>query len=526
MIRRIAALALIAGVGIGATPHPTASPRLVRSHAAAAKNAAVAQRPVFVTSTLASRLLRSPSIASDLERLTDEVGGRPSGTPALERAVHFALERFHDAGIPDAHVDAYRAARAFIPSVETAEISNASHEATDQNRRFRVAQMPMSPPTPSDGLEAEVVDGGNGNAAAFARVRKRIAHHWVLVHSEAVRTLAQRSAVAATDDVAFNIAHAYGAAGILFIASHGDRLLSRVPARIDGAVATLPAAIVEREGGERIARLLARGYSVRLRVTLLGRSPADVESQNVSAEIHGTALRSEHVVLVAHLDSWDIGRGAQDDGANVAVVFAVARELRRLAKSGIRPRRTVTFLLSTGEREGMFGSLADVRAHRRDLNDRRAQIAIDIGGTLTGFSLGGRTDLEPVVAAALAPVRGLGPASITRNPIVPGDGFDAFIEGIPTIVGDHDGARDVADDADTYEKIDPAELRRSAAIVGTLVWGIANAATLPPRLSRTQVERLVKTTPLRSQMEAFGLWEPFVRGVRGRMFDRVRTHGT
>src|SRR3569623_1004329 len=148
----------------------------------------------------------------------------------------------------------------------------------------------------------------------------------------------------------------------------------------------------------------------------------------------------EVILLGAHLDSWDLGRGALDNGCNAALAIDVLRQLAVLAKAGQRPRRTIRIVLFSGEELGLYGSWQDVRAHRADLDKLRAVVIYDEGtGRTTGFSLGGRGELGPVVDRALAPVAGLGPFVHTTDAFVGTDNYDYLLEGVPHLVANQDG---------------------------------------------------------------------------------------
>ena len=113
------------------------------------------------------------------------------------------------------------------------------------------------------------------------------------------------------------------------------------------------------------------------------------------AEIRGRDNPDEFVLLGAHLDSWDLGTGALDDGCNVAMLIDAARVIH---SSGSVPRRSIRFVLFTGEEQGMLGSRAYVEAHETDLDNMDAAVIFDAGdGPITGFSLGGRKDMLAAV---------------------------------------------------------------------------------------------------------------------------------
>jgi len=312
-----------------------------------------------------------------------------------------------------------------------------------------------------------------------------------------------------------------GASGVLYLSNRSQRLLYRHNATLDGSIAGLPAVVVEREGGMRIARLVAAGQTVRVKLSIAVDMPTRVPLRNVVAELRGRDKPDEVVIVGAHLDSWDLGRGALDNGCNVALVIAAARELAALAKAGTRPRRTIRFMLYTGEEASLWGSMADVRAHRGELDRVRAQIVFDEGsGRTTGFSLGGRADLRAAVDAALAPLAALGPFTQTVDAFVGTDNYDYLLEGVPTLVANQEGAPYLPDyhaESDTFDKVDLRELRANVAIAAATAFALADRAEPPaPRQSRAEVEALVKATGLDQQMQVFGLWGGFQSGARGR----------
>ena len=155
----------------------------------------------------------------------------------------------------------------------------------------------------------------------------------------------------------------------------------------DGSPVPVPTALVSREHAERLARL-ARKSEVRLRLNLENRLSGEYETRNVVAEIRGREKPEEVVLIGAHLDSWDLGTGAEDNGVNAALVIDLARGFRQL---GLTPRRTIRFVLFTGEEQGMWGSRRYVERHRDELDHFSATITLDTGsGRLLGFFLNGR----------------------------------------------------------------------------------------------------------------------------------------
>jgi carboxypeptidase Q len=517
-MRRLLSLvvSLLAAVSLAGSPFAHAAGTATAAHAA---DPAAPEAP---PARLLGRLLGVTPIVSDFSQLVDSIGGRPTGSPALERAVEGGLSRFRDAGLENVHAEEYVAPRLWLPGAESGEVTEPLLPWLPAERAaLRVAAMPFSSPTPPGGLEAEVAAVGTGDAAAFAAMGERARGRWLLVHTEPMRSIDDLFAEYLATPGIESRARAAGAAGILWTSNRPGRLLYRHNLALDGSLSPLPGAVVEREGALLLARLAAAGQTVKVRLRLASTSPDHPRAKNVVAEIRGREKPDEVVILGAHLDSWDLGRGALDNGCNAALVIDVARQAMALARAGERPRRTLRFVLYSGEEAGTLGSWGEVRAHRAELDRVKAQVVFDEGtGRTTGFSLGGRADLKAATDAVLAVASGLGPFTQTTDAFVGTDNYDYLVEGVPTLVANQAGLPYLPDyhaESDTWDKADLREMKANAAVAGVVVWGLADREAAPaPRQSRAEVEALLKATGLDEQMKTFGLWADFVSGARGR----------
>lgn len=464
---------------------------------------------------LMAAMLAPTPVLADVRELTDTIGGRPTGSPALERAVAWTVARLQAAGVDAVRTEDYVAPRVWLAKSERAEVTLPDLPGG----ALHVVGMPFSANTPPAGLEAEVSDAGSGDEAGF-QAAGSVRGKWVLVHSSPMKSIADLFKEYLVLPGILARLRAGQAAGLLYMSTRPGRLLYRHNTNLNASLFPLPCALVEREGALRLARLVASGQSVKVKATLLADAPERATFKNVVAEVRGGAQPDEVVILGAHLDSWDLGRGALDNGCNVALVIDVARQMATLAKAGLRPRRTVRFVLYTGEEAGLLGSLGEVRAHRAELDRVRAQVIFDEGsGRTSGFSLGGRDDMRAAVTAALAPAAGLGPFEHSSDAFVGTDNYDYMVEGVPTLVANQDGRPYLPDyhaESDTYDKVDERELKVNAAVAAATLWGLAEHPALPRRLSRAEVEALVKATGLDEQMKVFGLWDDFAAGRRGR----------
>jgi carboxypeptidase Q len=225
------------------------------------------------------------------------------------------------------------------------------------------------------------------------------------------------------------------------------------------------------------------------------------------------------VLLGAHLDAWDLGTGALDNGVNCALVVDVARAIA----AGPRPRRTIRFVLFTGEETGLLGSYGYVHAHRAELDRHVAVLIHDIGdGKVTGYFTNGRPDLGKPVQKALAPVASRGADGVDEEALLGTDNFDFLLEGVPNLVANQDTSRYLADyhaESDTFDKVDPELARANAAVAAVAVLGIANApGRLGPRQTRAEVARILADDrwKLGEQMKMYGIWAGWEDGTRGR----------
>jgi hypothetical protein len=243
------------------------------------------------------------------------------------------------------------------------------------------------------------------------------------------------------------------------------------------------------------------------------------EQENVVAEIRGREKPDEWVLVGAHLDSSAHGSGMADNTCDAAMVIEAARDISR---AGIRPRRSIRFVLFTGHEEEMSGSWAYVRSHRADLDRARAAIVFRTQcGRVTGYSLNGRRDIEPGLREAMKPIESLGAGHYGFDALLGIDSFDFVVEGVPTVAAIHvqtGGPLDSPANSGALGTINIAELKRNTAIAAVTAFGIAErAAPIGPRQSRAEIESLLKASGLEQLMKDSPLWPLWKTGERGRL---------
>jgi len=407
--------------------------------------------------------------------LADLFGPRMNGSPALERAIVWAHDAFVADGQENVTLDPVHVP-IWTRGKEAAEIVKPAL------RRLAVLGLGGSVGTPPGGLTAEVavVSSFDQLQKVGASLRGKIVvfdHPWPAAAPNAAAAYGQ-SIDYRTEGA--TRAAAYGAAAALVRSLASASLGAPHTGQMHyGPGPKIPTAALSVEDAELLARLAARG-PVTLNLVLDDGAGPDAPSFNVSAELRGREHPEEIVVIGAHIDSWDVGEGAQDDGAGCAIVMESLATLRRL---GLQPRRTIRAVLYTSEEEGAQGGKAYAEAHAAELPRHVAAFETDIGA---GTPLGFRIDAAP---AAVADLRGLlallAPLGATQvDTGFAGSDISALRPGGVPLLGlfaDPTHYFDVHHSvADTLEKIDPAALGRDVAAMATLAYVVADRPTRWP----------------------------------------------
>jgi Iap family predicted aminopeptidase len=451
-------------------------------------------------------------LEQNLRRLTDEIGGRVSGSPEMAKAVDWAVGAFRTSGV-DVHTERYTLAHAWREGATRLELQGPETFAVS------LVSLGWSPAAPGGGIEAPLVFIGEGNEADFAGAAAAVQGAILLVYTKVSYTWADLSKEYDVPPPIIGRAVQAGAAAILWVGERERKLLYRHSNATTGQLEALPQAILAREDGLRLMRA-AQAYpgKVRVRLTMPNQISGPVEQFNVVGEIRGYEKPDEIVVLGAHLDSWELGTGALDNGCNAAMVIEAARAIKA---TGSLPRRTIRFILFSGEEQGLIGSWQYVRTHRDELDKYRGVVIFDAGiGRVTGYSLGGRHDIAPAIREILKPFAGWGVDQNTFDADTGTDNLDFLLEGVPTLAANQEVGNYLANyhaASDTFDKVDIRELKLNTVLAAVTAWGIADRAEpIGKRQSRAEVEALLQETGLDRELKLFDLWNDFESGARGR----------
>src|SRR5688572_9270722 len=396
-------------------------------------------------------------VALDIvEDLTTEVGPRLAGTEAEARARTWAVARLKALGFRNVHIEEYRMPT-WVRGAESAEIVGPYPQ------QLAVTALGHSGATPAEGITAEVV--GFDNLDAFKAAPDATVRGKIVFVSHAMHAAQDGSGYGYYGPVrreAPRVGAGKGALAVV-IRSLGTDYHRNPHTGLTSwqGVTPIPAAALSIPDAENLQRMLKRGKPVTMRLTLTPRFIGEQVSGNVVAEVPGSDPGAGILLIGGHLDSWDLGTGAVDDAAGVAITAAAAK---RIMDAG-RPRRTIRVVWFGSEEVGGFGSKAYREAHKDENIVFVAES--DFGADRvwrmdSSFAPEGKP-LVDRIAALLFP---LGINRGTARATAGADLGDWAEAGIAAIDLQQDGTRyfDLHHTPDdTFDKVDPAQLRQNVA---------------------------------------------------------------
>jgi carboxypeptidase Q len=249
------------------------------------------------------------------------------------------------------------------------------------------------------------------------------------------------------------------------------------------AVPKIPHAAITVEDAEMMQRMQDRGVKIVVRLKMSAMKLPDVPSRNVVAEITGRETPDESIIVSGHIDSWDVGQGAMDDGGGAVAAWEAARLMHNL---GLRPRRTVRVVLWVNEENGLAGARAYERQHKKEMSRHVLAIESDRGTFQPlGFSFVGSDEGRREVERLARPLARIGASNIFSQ------GSEADVgqleqDGVPTLALVDDETRYFwyhHTEADTVDKLTPSQLSACASAMAVMAWEAANAPIPIPRAS-------------------------------------------
>ncbi len=251
------------------------------------------------------------------------------------------------------------------------------------------------------------------------------------------------------------------------------------------AAAQVPTAFIAHEHYSLLYRLASRPEPERTMVEIDIQNkldPTPIPVYNTVGEIRGSEKPDEFVVLGAHIDSWDLGQGTTDNGTGTCVVLEAARII---AKSGVKPKRTIRFVLFSGEEQGLHGSRAYVRLHREEMNRTSAALIHDTGtGRVVALPLQGREKLKGLLENEFSSLKQIGVTEMTLRSNGGSDHQSFEAAGVPGFMFQQDPAEyrlTHHSQSDTLDKAREEDLIQGAQVMAVMAMRIANLEELLPR---------------------------------------------
>jgi carboxypeptidase Q len=427
------------------------------------------QRYAAEANRLIDAALGDSAAWNKLARLTDGFGHRLNGSESLEQAIDWMLAEMRAEGL-----DNVRGEPVMVP-----------HWVRGQESAELVAPRAMNLPmlglggsvgTPPEGISAEVLV-----VSSFADLDKRAAEARGKIVLFDVPFTNYGATVRYRSDGAVAAARAGAVAALIrSVASYSLRSPHTGAMRYDSTVTRIPAAALSTEDAAMLHRMQDRGERIVVRLRMDARTDPDTPSRNVVAEIRGRELPDEVVVMGGHIDSWDVGQGAIDDGDGVVVAWEALRLMKEL---GLRPRRTVRVVGWVDEEYGGSGAEAYRDQHAAELDNHILAIESD-GGVFkpVGFGFTGSDSARVLLQQVVRLLARVGGDSLLAG----GGGADIgpiMQRGVPGMSHNTDGDYFWFhhSNADTVDKLDPRDMGLSTAMMAVMAYVVAE---MPERLPR------------------------------------------
>jgi hypothetical protein len=452
--------------------------------------------------------MNKSQVMKNLQYLSDVIGPRLTGSAAARAANDWTLKQFQGYGL-DAHLEQWNFGGTWERGAMWMRlVAPRAHDVV-------AASWAWTPGTGGKPLTGSVVRIDASTPESLVVNKGKVKGAWVMLRAPALvwnndgppmsaadsqrqreffrafQQQAPRDSAARARQQQFNADQPFllrdaGALGILLDAGKEQDLLnmSGSPTR----VLPLPQVVVAHEEYAMLDRLLGLGVTPQLQASIQNtlNMKDSVPQWNTVAEIRGSEHPGQVVIVGAHLDSWDLGTGATDNGTGSMATLEAARII---AQSGVKPRRTIRFILFTGEEEGLIGSRKYAEQHAGDADSIQAVIVLDNGaGAVTGQALQGRPELYGLWRAILAPLHDFnadtvndafkgGTDHLSFLPYgVPGFNFNQISRGY-----NHTHHSQ----SDTWDKAIEWDLRQASTVMAVSALELANLTGMIPRGQHT-----------------------------------------
>ena len=468
--------------------------RVAAQQATSTPSASASPTPiVFSTQTLSElKRLQQTALASDyayrrVAYLANNIGPRLSGSAQAAKAVDYVASELKALGC-EVQLEKVMVPH-WVRGEETAALVQFPGQAPGTTQKIVLCALGPSVATPPGGIEAEVIVFKNFDELK-SLPRDKVAGKIVLFNYPFDKQMAAEG----HGGDAYGEAVVYRSDGPVAAAQKGAiaclvRSVGGADYRLPHTGETdyandapkIPAGAVTAEDADLIANLVRQGM-VRMKLVLTPQTLPDVESANVIGDIKGSEHPEQLIVVSGHLDSWDLGTGAIDDGAGVAVSMETANLIQKLH---LKPKRTIRVIAWMNEENGLAGSKQYAKDHQKEMSNHFAAMETDLGaGHPLGVNIKGKPEMKKMLVPVAAILQGSGAGILNLVEHCGADigplekaGVPAFspIQDSRFYFNYHHSA------ADTLDKIVPKELAENSAVVAVVAYALANMERPLPR---------------------------------------------
>src|SRR6267378_2282023 len=448
-------------------------------------------------------------LKANLQYLADHIGPRLTGSPQLDQASHWTMERFKELGLTNAKLEPWTIANSWTRGPATGQIiSPTRHVLTLETAGWssgtkgalRGPVIGIAAEKPEDlqqykgklkgaivvvGRATETISPGNPLLTPWGEetipVARPKSDDRKPFDYDAYRKLRQAQTKFFAEEKV---------AAVLLGSEKWYGLLNMSVSGRDYHPGVVPTAYVTRENYTLLWRLLEAG-AVEAEVNIESSfSGKPVEVYNTVAEIAGTEKPDEVVIVGGHLDSWDLGTGATDNGTGSMAVLEAARALQKL---GVKPKRTIRFVLFTGEEQGLNGSKAYVKAHQNELGKISGVLVHDSGtGKVLTVGLMGNYGAREIIDHALYPLGRAKEVGLSEPSLRTEGGSDhvpfdeAGVSGFWCVQDNADYDKTHHSQADTIDRVRWDDLTEGAQVLAVFGYNVAQLPEMLPRKSANQ----------------------------------------
>ncbi|MCA9253359.1 MAG: M20/M25/M40 family metallo-hydrolase, partial [Phycisphaerales bacterium] len=414
--------------------------------------------------------LTSDDAYTKLQHLCDDIGHRICGSEALDRAIEWASAELRKDGMSNVHTEPVEVIR-WVRGNESCEM------VAPRRQPLVMLALGKSVGTPPDGITAPVVvvadedeleklgDGAKGKIVLFNNPmppydsEKGSGYgHTVRFRTNGARLAAEKGAVACL---------------VRSVTAHSLRTPHTGTMNYKDAPVQIPAAAVTVEDAETIDRMTKRGIEVVLNIKMDAKNHGPAMSANVVGELRGSTHPEQIVVIGGHIDSWDVGQGAHDDGGGCIMALASVKLLKDL---GLQPKRTIRVVLWTGEEIGLFGGKQYAKDHADELANHVAAMESDSGAFAPkGYGVDCKDESRMKAAAdqlrdIMTLMEKIGATDVSEGHGAP-DVSPLQPEGVIVMGHEVEGSKYFDyhhTPADTMDKVNPLELKQNVAMMATM----------------------------------------------------------